>query len=218
MALPRGYRLKNPGNIDFNPANKWQGQVERPPGERFAAFASEVWGLRALAVLLIRYFDKYDCDTAYKVINRWAPPVENDTGAYAAAVAKRLGRCPHDKINLHEYADLLAIMKAIVVHENGPASKHKRPADWYPQETYDEALRRAGVVSRASAKTTGNDVAQGATVATVSVAGAWEAGKGLLAVSSERAQSIGATVLFIAMAISVIAWWRHQRARKAERM
>jgi hypothetical protein len=218
MKLPKGVRQNNPGNIEFKESNKWQGQVQRPEGERFAAFASEVWGLRALAVLLITYFDKYDCDTAFKIISRWAPDKENDTGAYAQVVAKRLGRGIHDPVNLHEYADLLAIMKAIVTHENGPAEKHKRPADWYPQETYDEALKRAGVVSKASTRTTGNDVAQGATVATVSVAGAWEAGKSLLSVSSERAQSIGATVLFIAMAISLVAWWRHQKGRKAERL
>lgn len=216
--LPRGVRNFNPANIDHQPQNKWQGLSDPPSDGRFCIFKSEVWGLRALAVLLIRYFDKFECDTVAKVINRWAPPVENDTGAYAAAVAKRLNRSPHDPVNLHEYADLLAIMKGIVTHENGPASKYKRPADWYPQETYDEALKRAGVVSKASTRTTGNDVAQGATVATVSVAGAWEAGKSLLSVSSERAQSIGATVLFIAMAISVVAWWRHQRARKAERL
>lgn len=218
MKLPRGYRNANPGNIDHQPSNKWQGLADPPSDGRFCIFTSEVWGLRALAVLLIRYYDKYDCDTAAKIINRWAPPVENDTGAYAAAVAKRLGRGPDDPVNCHDHGDLLAIMKAIVTHENGDPKKHKKPTDWYPPETYDEALRRAGVVPEARKRTTTNDVAQGATAATISVAGAWEAGKSLLSVSSERAQSIGATVLAIAMAISVIAWWRHQKARKAERM
>jgi hypothetical protein len=218
MGLPRGIRNHNASNIEHQPANKWQGLADPPSDGRFCVFKSEVWGLRALAVLLIRYYDKYDCDTTAKIINRWAPPVENDTGAYAAAVAKRLKRGPHDPVNLHEYADLLAIMKGIVTHENGNPKPHGKPQDWYPQETYDEALKRAGVVSKAETKRTTNDVAQGAAAATVSVAGAWEAGKGLLAVNSERAQSIGATVLFIAMAISVVAWWRHNKRRRAERL
>ena len=218
MNLPRGYRNFNPGNIDHQPSNKWQGLADPPSDGRFCVFKSEVWGLRALAVLLIRYFDKYDCDTAAKVIGRWAPPSENNTGAYAAAVAKRLGRSVDAPVDLHEYADLLAIMKAIVTHENGDPKKYGKPADWYPQETYDEALRRAGVVSESRQKTSTNDVAQGATAATITVAGAWEAGKSLLTINSERAQSIGATVLFLAMAISVVAWWRHNKRRRAERL
>lgn len=216
--LPRGIYCHNPGNIEKSPANKWQGLSPNQHDSRFAVFTSEVWGLRALAVLLIRYFDKYDCDTAAKIITRWAPPSENNTDAYAQAVADRLGRAVGDKIDCHYYDDLLGIMKAIVTHENGTPKKFKRPPDWYPQETYDEALRRAGVVPEARKRTTPNDVAQGATAATISVAGAWEAGKSLLSVNSERAQSIGATVLFIAMAISVIAWWRHRKGRQAERL
>lgn len=218
MQLPRGIRNRNPSNIEHQPQNKWQGLADPPSDGRFCVFTSEVWGLRALAVLLIRYFDRYDCDTAAKIINRWAPPHENDTGAYAQAVAKRLGRGVDDPVDLHLYDDLLAIMKAVVTHENGNPVRHKRPPDWYPQETYDEALRRAGIVPEARKRVTPTDVAQGATAATISVAGAWEAGKGLLAANSERAQSIGATILFVAMAISVVAWWRHRKSRQAERM
>lgn len=218
MSLPRGYRLKNPGNIDFNEANKWQGQIERPPGERFAAFSSEVWGLRALAILLIRYFDKYDCDTVAKAINRWAPPVENDTGAYAAAVAKRLGRGPNDPIDCHNYDDMLGLMRGIVTHENGPASKHKRPADWYPQETYDEALRRAGILPEGRKKVSGTDVAQGAAAASISVAAVWEVGSKMIDNASPNVQQFGAIALFIAMLVSVVAWYRHNKGRKAEKM
>lgn len=218
MALPRGIRNNNPSNIEHQPSNKWQGLADPPSDGRFCVFTSEVWGLRALAILLIKYYDKYDCNTAEKIIHRWAPPSENNTDAYAQAVADRLGRAVGDKIDCHYYDDLLAIMKAIVTHENGTPKKFKRPPDWYPQETYDEALLRAGVVPESRKRTTTNDVAQGATAATISVAGAWEAGKSLLSVNSERAQSIGATVLFLAMVISVIAWWRHNKSRRAEKL
>lgn len=218
MKLPKGVRQNNPGNIEFKAANKWQGQVERPPGERFAAFASEVWGIRALAVLLITYFDKHDADTVLKIISRWAPEHENPTDRYAAHVANYASVTPTETINVHDYTTMLGLVKGIITFENGPGTKYGKPKDWYPQETYDEALKRAGVVSKAETKRTTNDVAQGAAAATVSVAGAWEAGKSLLAVNSERAQSIGATVLFIAMAISVVAWWRHNKRRRAERL
>jgi hypothetical protein len=216
--LPRGVRNHNPSNIDHVAANKWQGLADPPSDGRFCIFKSEVWGLRALAVLLIRYFDRYECDTVSKVINRWAPPVENDTGAYAAAVAKRLGRGPHDPINLHDYKDLLPLMKGIVTHENGDPKKFGKPADWYPQETYGEALRRAGVVPIARKKVNGADVAQGAAAASISVAAVWEVGSKMIDNASPNVQMFGAIALFVAMLVSVLAWWRHNKSRKAERL
>lgn len=218
MSLPRGYRNCNPGNIDHQPANKWQGLADPPSDGRFCIFKSEVWGLRAIAVLLIRYYDKYDCDTVAKVINRWAPPVENDTGAYAKAVAKRLKRSPDAPVDCHAYGDLIEIVKGIVNHENGEPKKFGKPKDWYPQETYDEALKRAGIVSKAATKTTKQDVAQGAAAATVGVAAVWEVGSKMIENTSPLVQQVGAAALGLAMLASVLAWWRHNKSRKAERL
>jgi hypothetical protein len=120
--VSRGYRNCNPGNIDFNSANKWQGQLgieQGVPKPRFARFASHEFGIRALTALLVNYQDKYACDTVRKVINRWAPPVENDTGAYVNAVAKAVGVGPDEHINLHRFPVMLPLVTAIITHELG---------------------------------------------------------------------------------------------------
>ncbi len=57
----RGIRNNNPGNIDYNPRNDWQGQLGYEQGvtkPRFARFDSPENGIRALAKLLINYRGK----------------------------------------------------------------------------------------------------------------------------------------------------------------
>lgn len=105
MSTPRGIRNNNPGNIDFNPRNPWQGQLGMEEGvarPRFARFDQPENGIRALAKLLINYRGKdgmpglgaKGIDTVLEAISRWAPTSENDTRAYAEAVAQP-GRAQH---------------------------------------------------------------------------------------------------------------------------
>jgi len=134
--LPRGVRNNNPGNIDYIPKNKWQGQTgieEGVPKPRFARFDRPENGIRAIAKLLLNYH-KAGFNTVAKMINRWAPPVENDTGAYARAVASEMGLSPFTPFNFTPV--LLAIMvRAIVKHENG--------YDPYAASVYDDGIQRA---------------------------------------------------------------------------
>ncbi|MDE9591255.1 structural protein, partial [Xenorhabdus bovienii] len=55
--MTRGLRNNNPGNIDHNPANKWQGQLPHDLSieKRFCRFESPEYGIRALIKLLINY-------------------------------------------------------------------------------------------------------------------------------------------------------------------
>jgi len=146
MTTPRGVRNKNPGNIDYNPRNAWQGQLGLEEGvakPRFARFDHPENGIRALGKLLINYRGKdgmpgvggKGIDTVLETINRWAPSDENDTQAYAAAVAKRLGVKPTDPINIKDPATLLGMVLSIIIHENG--------GNPYPQAIIDEGIRRA---------------------------------------------------------------------------
>ncbi len=57
---------------------------------RFCVFRSPEWGIRALVKIIQTYERKYSLDTVRGIINRWAPPVENDTGSYISQVAKAL--------------------------------------------------------------------------------------------------------------------------------
>jgi hypothetical protein len=136
----RGYRNKNPGNIDWNAANKWQGQVGRettgnPP--RFAVFESHAYGIRALAMLLTTYQDRHGLKTIAGIINRWAPGNENNTAAYVAEVARQTGREANEPLDLHTYEDLFPLVKAIIKHELGGQP--------YTDVEIAEGLRLAGV-------------------------------------------------------------------------
>lgn len=86
--VTRGVRNNNPGNIDYNPANKWVGQlgIEQGKNPRFALFDTPENGIRALGKLLQTYRTKYGLKTVGGIISRWAPGVENDTAAYVRAV------------------------------------------------------------------------------------------------------------------------------------
>lgn len=117
--IPRGIRNHNPGNIDRT-TERWQGMAaDQSSDPRFVVFTGPVWGLRALAKVLLSYQRKYNLRTPAAIIGRWAPPVENDTGAYARQVAKALGVQPGDQIDLQDARTLERILPAIVAHENG---------------------------------------------------------------------------------------------------
>jgi len=120
--IPRGVRNNNPGNIDYSKANNWLGQVGIETGvdnPRFARFSHPVYGIRAIGKLLINYHGK-GYNTVRKMINRWAPPVENDTGAYVRSVADKLGIDPDQPLTLSAYL-LTVMVAAIIQHENGYA-------------------------------------------------------------------------------------------------
>jgi len=125
LTQTRGERNRNPGNIDRN-ETKWKGMSPDQSGDsRFVVFTDSVWGIRALAKVLLTYSRVYpqdtpqDIDTVREIVNRWAPPVENDTGAYVNAVSKELGVSPDDEIDVTDEGVMKALVIAIIRHENG---------------------------------------------------------------------------------------------------
>ncbi|EHB2286887.1 hypothetical protein JXG18_004216 [Salmonella enterica subsp. enterica serovar Panama] len=149
MKTPRGIRNNNPGNLDKG--SPWQGLTNKPSEPRFCTFKDPVWGIRALAVTLITYHDKRrakdgsSIDTIREVIERWAPPHENNTTAYINEVAKAVGVSPDMTIDLHNYDTIRPLLEAIIRHENGRGPL-KTPNTWYASEVIEEGLRRAGIV------------------------------------------------------------------------
>lgn len=120
----RGVRNNNPGNIDYNPRNDWQGQLglELKVGAstpRFARFDTPENGIRALGKLIRNYQNKHGLKTVEQIIARWAPSNENNTRSYAEAVAKALEVTPSDIINVNRIAVLRPLVEAIIRHENG---------------------------------------------------------------------------------------------------
>lgn len=126
----RGVRNNNPGNIDYNPRNAWQGQLGLELGvakPRFARFDTPENGMPGVGGPGI--------DTVRETISRWAPGNENDTEAYVGAVAKALGVQPHQVIDVRLPATLRGLVVAIIRHENGGVP--------YQSAVIDEGVRRA---------------------------------------------------------------------------
>lgn len=116
---PRGLRNNNPGNIRHNPNNNWQGARQNQTDSEFVQFISSAWGIRALMKTLRNYQSRHGLNTINGIINRWAPPVENNTGSYVDAVSARAGILPHQYIDLNSRATIISLASAIIHHENG---------------------------------------------------------------------------------------------------
>ena len=123
----RAVRNHNPGNLDMG--TPWQGLMkpgdmtpEQASEHRFCVFINDAWGFRALAKVLQSYVDdflkagKYFCVSA--IIGRWAPPSENNTQVYIAAVCQRTGYKPDDPL-APDFIHIGALAKAISTQEAG---------------------------------------------------------------------------------------------------
>lgn len=143
MTEPRGIRLNNPGNIRHG--DKWDGRSADQPDPAFVKFDQPQFGIRALARTLITY-EKKGFNSVRKVIGRWAPPVENDTGSYVLHVAELLGVDPDAEIDIDSYDVMRPLVEAIIRHENG-----KQP---YSDKLIRDSLRLAGVVGTPKKKMT----------------------------------------------------------------
>lgn len=222
----RGFRNRNPGNIDWNERNKWQGQVGReetgnPP--RFAVFQSHEYGIRALAMLLTTYQDRHGLRTIRGIINRWAPPVGDSNGAapggqytqstsgYVAHVARLTGRDADEALDLHRYGDLRPLVEAIITHELGGQP--------YDAATIDAGLRLAGVVAegRAAVARTGTARAAAGTAAAgvgaMAVVEAVQAAAPHVGALAELADRLGPWTAALAI-VAAAAWFVWQRSRR----
>lgn len=117
----RGERNKNPGNIERN-GIAWQGMSPVQTDERFLQFIDAEHGIRAIAKLLLSYENHHHLKTVRQKIDRWAPPVENDTDAYADHVAKICGVGPDDPADANDTGMCTKLVMGIIEHENGHMS------------------------------------------------------------------------------------------------
>lgn len=118
--LPRGIRNNNPGNIDQNAANNWQGRVplSENTDSRFEQFQTYYWGIRAMIKLIIGYVNRDGLNTIRKIINKYAPSVENNVEAYVQFIVNNTG-IPADQPLQGNAAELRDIIIAMAKHENG---------------------------------------------------------------------------------------------------
>lgn len=137
--MPRGYRNANPGNIDFNAGNAWQGKLPRDMSiePRFERFDSHENGIRAMVKLLLKYQSSYGLDTISGLIDRWAPPNENNTDAYKNTVARKTGIGINQRLgaSLRSEQVMRALVEAIIGVELGRS-------DLYADAVLAEGVRR----------------------------------------------------------------------------
>lgn len=100
------------------------------PNSAFKVFREDVYGVRAAILIIITYRRKYNIKTVQRIIQRWAPPTENDTDAYIDFVVKKMpsGTTPFTEVTKDNLYDLLKAMAKI--ESNYTLSR----------ETYDKAV------------------------------------------------------------------------------
>lgn len=132
---PRGIRNNNPGNIRHG--DKWLGLSDKQSDSSFCTFKTPVYGIRAMAKILLNYQMVYGLKTLAGIIHRWAPPNENDTCSYIDSVAEVLGVAPKEEIDVGNPIVMAKLIKAIIRHENGIQP--------YADDTIFRAMRLVGV-------------------------------------------------------------------------
>ena len=115
IGTPRNVRLNNPGNVDRT-SIVWQGMSAIQDDPRFIRFIAPQWGFRCMARILKGDY-REGAVTVHELIDRWAPPVENNTSAYVSDVSARIGVDMDQTLSFPD--QLPALLKAIAVHEGG---------------------------------------------------------------------------------------------------
>jgi hypothetical protein len=110
---PLGLRNNNPGNL--RTGDNWQGMIGSNQG--FVVFENLAWGIRALGIDLRSKINN-GYNTISKIITRYAPPIENDTNAYIAAVVEFTGLSA-DHVLSADGATLRRLIRAIMNVELG---------------------------------------------------------------------------------------------------
>lgn len=113
---PKPYVADNRTGLKLGERNNNPGNIRGENG--FRRFNTPFEGLQALSYQLGRYGNVGN-DTVEKIISKWAPPNENNTKAYIAAVSKTLGVRANERLNMNDPQVIEALMHAIIRHENG---------------------------------------------------------------------------------------------------
>lgn len=108
-----GLRWNNPGNLRPG-KDKWIGEIV--PLNGYCRFDTPEHGLRAMAKdLLAKY--RRGLVSIQQILRVYAPPEENDTDAYIAAVCRDTGFLPYAWLHLTEPTTLCSVVVAMIKHE-----------------------------------------------------------------------------------------------------
>jgi hypothetical protein len=115
---PKGVRNNNPGNIEKT-KGLWKGEIphQQNTDSRFKQFYNYVYGIRALIINIKSYYKK-GFRTIRQIINRWAPPGENNTELYIKYVSGYTGVSENIPIHYNKQT-IKRLVEAIIIKENG---------------------------------------------------------------------------------------------------
>lgn len=129
--VPKGIRNNNPGNL--------RAPVIHSPGavvvNGFARFRTLADGLDNLAHLAHVYYNVHRVHTVEAFIDRYAPPIENETSSYIAEICHWL-RIPRERAGSQDMRldlswRMLDLMRGIIHVENGPPpGRHSIGGEW----------------------------------------------------------------------------------------
>lgn len=129
--MARGLRNKNPLNIRLSERTIWKGEVRPSRDRSFCQFETMAYGYRAGLKLLQNYRKTNGCRTISDFINRWAPPVENNTSGYISRVCREMQVPASHVPDVNDRATMCAFVAAMSVVENGvPAVMADVEAGW----------------------------------------------------------------------------------------
>ena len=122
----RGIRNNNPLNIRHS-ADRWQGARKEQTDPSFVQFKTMAYGYRAAWRTLQTYYERFCMQskpfTVRNIIERWAPPSENDTEAYIRTVLRLSGIGGKENLlppaNATGYGRLSKLIGSMTVMENG---------------------------------------------------------------------------------------------------
>lgn len=142
---PRGMRNNNPLNIRRG-KTPWVGEVQyierfatdksgnecktREYDRSFCQFSELKYGWRAAFYILRKYIEKYQCNTIEKIINRWAPPSENNTVNYIALVCRYAGVNKNEVVDFADCQLMSRIAEGMCVAENGAEYRIGNEDEW----------------------------------------------------------------------------------------
>lgn len=141
---PRGLRNNNPLNLTSLPHGQWDGQTGQDG--RYAVFSTPEQGVAAADKNLQSYATHHGINTLAGVIQRWAPPAENDTQSYIATVSKTLGIEPNAPLNLADPTVRRQVLGAMARVELGKGSAQASSVPPPPPPPGTQAADPAGTL------------------------------------------------------------------------
>lgn len=118
-ASPRGVRNNNPGNIKYNAANAWEGQTGQD-ADGFAIFSDQVYGLRAMFMILQSYAGEISPFTIANIAARWTSGDPSTSQAnWIATTSAISGFDQNATLDPSNDGAMLSLVNGIIAAENG---------------------------------------------------------------------------------------------------